>query len=96
MARRPDEASVVSKPVDTMDVVVPGDDPERTEIALEPAAPEPDTESPGDWIDSIKRRLADVHPAAWCVLSGAVIFAIVFGRLGVQQHPSTCGATTST
>jgi uncharacterized membrane protein len=86
MAGRPDEASLVSKPVDTMDVVVPGDDPERTEVALEPAAPQPDTDSPGDWFDSIKRRLRDVHPAAWCVLSGAAIFAIVFGRLGVQQH----------
>jgi uncharacterized membrane protein len=86
MAGRRTEASVVSEAVDTMDVVVPGDDPEPTEIALEPAAPQPDSDSPGHRIDSIRRRLRDVHPAAWCVLAGAAIFAIVFGRLGVQQH----------
>ena len=33
-----------------------------------------------------RRRLAAVHPAAWCVLVGSIVFAVVFGRLGVQHH----------
>lgn len=31
-------------------------------------------------------RLAYVDPATWCVWIGAAVFAIVFGRLGVQHH----------
>lgn len=31
-------------------------------------------------------RLAQVHPAAWLTVTGAVIFTIVFARLGVQRH----------
>lgn len=39
---------------------------------------------------SLGTRLLDlfvaVHPAAWLTWTGALIFAIVFGRLGVQHH----------
>jgi uncharacterized membrane protein len=31
-------------------------------------------------------RLASVHPAAWLAAIGAVVFTVVFGRLGVQNH----------
>lgn len=31
-------------------------------------------------------RAASVHPSAWVVVFGAVAFAVVFGRLGVQHH----------
>lgn len=31
-------------------------------------------------------RVRRVHPAAWLSLLGALIFAVVFGRLGVQNH----------
>jgi uncharacterized membrane protein len=31
-------------------------------------------------------RLSGVHPAAWLTGLGAVVFTIVFGRLGVQHH----------
>lgn len=31
-------------------------------------------------------RLRRVHPAAWLSLLGAVVFAVIFGRLGVQHH----------
>jgi uncharacterized membrane protein len=81
-----DEASLVSELVDTMDVVVPDEDPERTEIEFEPVVAPPDADDGDGWIDSVERRLVAVHPAAWCVLAGAIVFAIVFGRLGVQHH----------
>ncbi len=32
------------------------------------------------------RRLRHIHPAAWLTFAGAVMFAWVFGRLGVQHH----------
>ena len=38
------------------------------------------------WLDRINRRLRGIHPAAWLTLTGAVVFAWVFGRLGVQHH----------
>ncbi len=31
-------------------------------------------------------RAARVPPSAWCVVLGATIFAVVFGRLGLQNH----------
>jgi uncharacterized membrane protein len=31
-------------------------------------------------------RVVRVHPSAWCVVLGAAVFAVVFGRLGVQNH----------
>ncbi len=37
-------------------------------------------------IDRLRDRLAAVHPAAWTTLIGAVLFAVVFGSLGVQHH----------
>jgi len=86
MPGRRNEASVVSTAVDTMDVVVPGDDPQRTEVELEPVAPQPEGDEAGTWLDSVKRRLLDVHPAAWLVLTGAALFAFEFGRLGVQNQ----------
>ena len=38
------------------------------------------------WTRSIGRRIAGEHPATWCVLLGALIFTVVFGRLGIQHH----------
>ncbi|MGA0205229.1 MAG: hypothetical protein ACO3LC_06650 [Ilumatobacteraceae bacterium] len=32
------------------------------------------------------RRLRTVHPAAWLSFAGAIVFAVVFGRLGVLHH----------
>jgi uncharacterized membrane protein len=34
----------------------------------------------------VGERLRHVHPAAWLTGVGAVVFAVVFGRLGVQHH----------
>jgi uncharacterized membrane protein len=36
--------------------------------------------------EQLRRRLTGIHPAAWLTGLGAVIFTIVFGRLGVQHH----------
>ena len=86
MAGRPAESSAVSNPVDTIGCRrSTGDDPERTDSRSTPRRAE--AASPGNWIESVKRRLPRVvHPSAWCVLLGALIFAVVFGRLGVQHH----------
>ncbi len=37
-------------------------------------------------VDSVVERVRRVHPAAWLSLLGAIVFAVVFGRLGVQNH----------
>lgn len=37
-------------------------------------------------IDVLVERTRRIHPAAWLSLLGAVVFAVVFGRLGVQHH----------
>ena len=34
------------------------------------------------WVE----RIHDIHPAAWLTGAGALLFALVFGRLGVQHH----------
>ena len=34
----------------------------------------------------VGERLRRIHPAAWLSLLGAVVFAVVFGRLGVMHH----------
>ena len=39
-----------------------------------------------EWAAGVGRRLAEVHPAAWLTALGALVFAVVFGRLGVQHH----------
>ena len=39
-----------------------------------------------DWSAAVVDRLRRIHPAAWLSLVGAVVFAVVFGRLGVQHH----------
>jgi uncharacterized membrane protein len=31
-------------------------------------------------------RISTIHPAAWFTLAGALLFALIFGRLGVQHH----------
>ncbi|MFZ8902263.1 MAG: DUF2079 domain-containing protein, partial [Ilumatobacteraceae bacterium] len=36
--------------------------------------------------DRTNRRLRTVHPAAWLSFAGAIVFAVVFGRLGVLHH----------
>ena len=38
------------------------------------------------FVDRWVQRLADVHPAAWFTGAGALLFAMVFGRLGVDHH----------
>ena len=30
--------------------------------------------------------VGSVHPAAWLTLTGAVLFTVVFARLGIQRH----------
>lgn len=37
-------------------------------------------------VDRLTARIAEVHPAAWCVAAGWVLFAALFGSLGVQHH----------
>ncbi|MEY2402145.1 MAG: hypothetical protein QOJ08_2256, partial [Ilumatobacteraceae bacterium] len=37
-------------------------------------------------VQRVTDRLADVHPAAWFTGAGALLFALVFGKLGVQHH----------
>src|SRR4051812_4596114 len=37
-------------------------------------------------IDRWLQRLAEIHPAAWFTGAGAVLFALVFGKLGVDHH----------
>ena len=39
-----------------------------------------------DWSAVAVDRLRRIHPAAWLSLLGVVVFAVVFGRLGVQHH----------
>ena len=54
--------------------------------------PELGTDQPETDVDGWSRRqaavdhLTSIHPAAWLTALGVVIFAVVFGRLGVQNH----------
>ena len=34
------------------------------------------------WVE----RFSTIHPAAWFTAAGAALFALVFGKLGVQHH----------
>lgn len=36
--------------------------------------------------NGVVERLVGIHPAAWLTLLGALVFAVVFGRLGVHHH----------
>ncbi len=36
--------------------------------------------------ESMVVRVRSIHPAAWLTLLGALVFAVVFGRLGIQNH----------
>jgi uncharacterized membrane protein len=67
------------------DLAAAGDVVEQHDPDL-PGTREPDPGEGGGFLGSAKRRLAAVHPAAWLVLVGAIVFAVVFGRLGVQHH----------
>ncbi|HEY3484267.1 MAG TPA: DUF2079 domain-containing protein [Ilumatobacteraceae bacterium] len=69
------------------------DDPDggaTTDEPIDDALVDLGTEPPATvtvpWLDRVGRRAAEIHPAAWLTLAGAVIFAWVFGRLGVQHH----------
>jgi len=37
-------------------------------------------------LDRWRARITTIHPAAWFTAAGAVLFALVFGRLGVEHH----------
>jgi uncharacterized membrane protein len=37
-------------------------------------------------LDRWLERLSSTHPAAWCTAVAALLFAVIFGKLGVQQH----------
>ncbi len=39
-----------------------------------------------DWRDRFLTQVATMHPAAWLTLLGIVVFAVLFGSLGVQNH----------
>ncbi len=39
-----------------------------------------------DWRDRFLDQIATMHPAAWLTLIGIVLFALVFGSLGVQNQ----------
>jgi uncharacterized membrane protein len=78
VAGRRDGRSVVSTHVDTFDVAaVEAADAEVGDIDAEarPTLPE-----------RAKQALLAVHPAAWCVFFAALLFAILFGALGVKNH----------
>ncbi len=36
--------------------------------------------------DRLRDVVSSIHPAAWLVFTGAVIFTLVFARLGIQRH----------
>ena len=59
-------------------------------VEEEVAVVAPDDEPTGEiTVTRIQRwrdRLATIHPAAWFTAAGALLFAMVFGRLGVQHH----------
>jgi uncharacterized membrane protein len=79
-----DEPAHTSTQVDGEDMV---DDDAVDEDAV---ADDIERESPrpvmGAWFTALVERVVRVHPSAWCVALGATIFAVVFGRLGVQNH----------
>jgi uncharacterized membrane protein len=50
------------------------------------SAEEPTGEITVGRIELWTERIRTVHPAAWCTFAGALLFALVFGKLGVQHH----------
>jgi uncharacterized membrane protein len=65
----------MSSRVDTLGAIEADGDTDRVDPARPP-----------DLIQRSAARVRSVHPAAWCVLLGSVIFTVVFGRLGAQHH----------
>jgi uncharacterized membrane protein len=47
---------------------------------------EPTGEVRVGFVDRWLQRLAEIHPAAWFTGAGALLFALVFGKLGVDHH----------
>jgi uncharacterized membrane protein len=37
-------------------------------------------------IERLVVKVSTIHPAAWCMAAGALLFALIFGKLGVQHH----------
>ncbi|MFT3854589.1 MAG: DUF2079 domain-containing protein [Ilumatobacteraceae bacterium] len=64
-----------------------GDEPTEVD-ADEPAGDSPPARRARvvAWAKNLPSRAWHAHPAAWLVFAGAVIFALVFGSLGVKRH----------
>jgi uncharacterized membrane protein len=67
------------------------DDADGPEVApADASSDEESDEQPTGWLDRLLGRamakLASIHPAAWLMFAGVVIFTIVFARLGVRRH----------
>ena len=65
------------------------DRPADEAAVVEPLEVTPDEhggDRTGGVVPRLRGRLAEIHPAAWTVGLLAIVFAVVFGRLGVQQH----------
>jgi uncharacterized membrane protein len=75
----------VSNGVETSDVAAAG---VAASLAIvdEADVGEPEVDARPAVIERVKRRLLAIHPAAWCVFVAAVLFAILFGALGVKNH----------
>lgn len=58
------------------------EDAATTEPATPPVPPEP----PATFAERALVRLAEIHPAAWLTFVAALVFAAVFGWLGVEHH----------
>jgi uncharacterized membrane protein len=57
------------------------------DVPVEAAVVEDDTaEVTAGRLDRWAERMSAVHPAAWLTGAGALLFALVFGKLGVQQY----------
>jgi uncharacterized membrane protein len=76
-----DEPSTDIEPDPALDA-----DPEEATVADDAEHPVADDATRTSPWRPVLGRLRQVDPATWCVWIGAAIFAVVFGRLGVQHH----------
>ena len=56
------------------------------EVASAEFGDEPTGEITIGWFERWVVRISTIHPAAWFTAAAALLFAMVFGRLGVQHH----------
>jgi uncharacterized membrane protein len=56
------------------------------EVASAEFDDEPTSEITIGWLERWVVRISTIHPAAWFTAAAALLFAMVFGRLGVQHH----------